>query len=82
MKFVDIDVLAGETVIILARWYGQIIRIGETYHIASGDDTYIVAYGTGTLSLGLGDWDPLAIITGQWVGGYFDGEGYRYRVTL
>ena len=73
MEFVDIDVLAGETVIILARWYGQIVRIGETFHLADGDDTYIVAYGTGTLSLGSGDWDHLAIITGQWVGGYFDG---------
>lgn len=73
MQFVDVDVLDSETVVILARYAGQIIRIGDTYHIASGDDTYIVAYGAGTLSLGSGDWDHLAIIAGHWDGGYFDG---------
>ena len=73
MKFVDVDILDSETVVILARHYGQIIRIGGTYHIASGDDTYIVAYGSGTLSLGSGDWDHLAIIAGRWDGVYFDG---------
>ena len=56
MKFVDIDVLAGETVIILARWYGQIVRIGETFHLADGDDAQSSGYGRtpfGMLPFGL-----------------------------
>ena len=56
MKFVDVDILDSETVVILARHYGQIIRIGGTYHIASGDDAQSSGYGRtpfGMLPFGL-----------------------------
>ena len=76
MKFVDVDILDSETVVILARHYGQIIRIGENYHIASGRMTpilwptgqglYLSDQETGTTSRSSQDAGTADISTAAW----------------
>ena len=61
MKFVDITQISEETVTVVARFSGQVVRIGSEYFQSSFPEEKMECFGSGMLSLSTGDWDQLSI---------------------
>lgn len=72
---VTIATLAGQTLLVTARYAGQTVTLnGVVAAAAAVNDEQLRVYGYGDVDLGTGWWDRLGIFAGEYTGDWFDGD--------
>lgn len=72
MEFIDLVSVTDQTVVIVPRFGGQVLRMGDT-NVVTVAETPARVYGTGVVQISEGYWDLCTIVDGQYDGPPFDG---------
>lgn len=85
MNFIDLVEIDNQTLVIVPRFAGQVLRLGGVDVVADSDGVPIRIFGTGMVELGEGWWDLATLVDGEYLGPPFSGstpgpeENERYR---
>lgn len=87
MNFIELVELANQTLVIVPRFAGQVLRLGSLEVVAVANGTPIRVFGTGAAEVSEGWWDLATVVDGEYLGPPFSGsttapgETERYRWT-
>lgn len=73
MNFIPLATISNQTVVIVPRHAGQILRLDDVEYTAAADEEPMRVTGTGQVSLGDGWWDLATIVDGEYDGRPFAG---------
>lgn len=73
MRFTQVADLVAQTLVIVPRFSGQVLRLGDVDVVTTAEVPARV-YGTGAAYLSEGFWDVLTVVDGEYSGPPFSGE--------
>ena len=68
------EITVESTVVVIARFPGQVVRLGGSEETSPGAGSTLRIKGQGTLELSQGYWDLLTIVPGDYSGPPFSGD--------
>lgn len=73
MRFITLAEITAQTLVILPRFAGQVLRLGAT-EVVTEAETPARVYGTGMVEISEGYWDDCTIVAGEYAGPPFNGS--------